>query len=488
MRTRFQVRASEAAAFVSVCALTVAVAADSGGFFARTWGWATICLSAVAASSLVLLGGVGVGGLAAAALALLVCVDAWTALSAFWSPVPADSLREAERGLVYVSALLAGLVLGRAGRSAVVAGVAVSAGGVAAYGLATRLFPSRPAVFQPVEGTLLIDPLGYANALGLLAAIGILLFLVFAVHARVATTRSLAAAAVIVLLPALVLTSSRGSWIALWAGLLVLLLLDPLRSRLLVAACAVAPAAAVVVWLTVRSPALTDKEATLQEAIRAGRRLAVAIALLAIVAGAAVLAGERLRLDTWRLARPRSLVALIAVMALVLAGFGALALPGHLGDRPGYWRVAWSEFEHHASLGSGAGTFGRYWRAAHPLGLGALDAHSLYLETLAELGPVGLVLLVAALAVPLVQGWRSRAAPFVAGATAAYTAYVVHAAFDWDWEMPAVTIVALFCAGVLFAVDDRADNARQRHTLLVLALLLGALGLATGIANSRLGA
>src|SRR5439155_24251780 len=154
---------------------------------------------------------------------------------------------------VYVSALLAALVLGRARRSVVLAAVAFAAGGVAAYGLATRLFPSRPAAFQPVEGTLLIDPLGYANALGLLAAIAILLSLVFASHARAAITRSVAGAAVIVLLPALVLTSSRGAWIAVWVGLAVAVTLDRLRSGMLLAACAVAPAAAVVVWLTVRS-------------------------------------------------------------------------------------------------------------------------------------------------------------------------------------------------------------------------------------------
>ena len=478
---------SEAATFLAVLAVTVAVAADEGGFFARTWGWATIALSALAASALVLLEHVALGRLEAAALVLLATVDAWTAFSSVWSPAPADSLREAERGLVYASALLAALILARGRVPAFLAGVTVAVTGVAAYGLATRLFPSRPALFQPVEGTLLIDPLGYANALGLLAAIGILLSLVFAAHARTAVARVLAAAAPVVLAPALELTASRGSWIALWVGLAAAAVLDPLRSRLLATACAVTPAVTVVLWLTARSPALTNTEATLGEATGAGHRLAVAIAALALLSGVAVLGASRLEREVLRVRSPRSIAGLAAAAAIGLAAYAALALRGHLGDRPGYWRVAWSEYVHHAWLGSGAGTFGRYWRAAHPFGLGALDAHNLYLETLAELGPVGLILLLGALAAPVVQAVRIRATPFAAGASAAYAAYLVHAAFDWDWEMPAVTIAGLLSAGALLAARDGAADSGSpkpgRVELLLLAAALSALGLAAEIAN-----
>ena len=64
-----------------------------------------------------------------------------------------------------------------------------------------------------------------------------------------------------------------------------------------------------------------------------------------------------------------------------------------------------------------------------------LDAHSLYLETLAELGLVGLALLVLALAPPLVAGFRG----VEAAATGGYVAFLIHAGLDWDWELPAVT-------------------------------------------------
>ena len=75
------------------------------------------------------------------------------------------------------------------------------------------------------------------------------------------------------------------------------------------------------------------------------------------------------------------------------------ALAG-LGDRAQYWRVAWRAFERHPLLGSGAGTFDEQWLRYRGSGVSVRDAHSLYLETLSELGVVGLLLLVALLALP----------------------------------------------------------------------------------------
>src|SRR5439155_17822720 len=49
-------------------------------------------------------------------------------------------------------------------------------------------------------------------------------------------------------------------------------------------------------------------------------------------------------------------------------------------------------------------------------------------------------------------------APLVPLALAAYVAYLLHAAVDWDWEMGAVTLTALFVAAVLLAsAADRED-------------------------------
>ena len=85
------------------------------------------------------------------------------------------------------------------------------------------------------------------------------------------------------------------------------------------------------------------------------------------------------------------------------------------------------------------------------------DVHNLYLETLAEQGPIGLALLVAMLGIPLVGAWRARRIPIVPAAFGAYVAYLAHASIDWDWELTAVTIAALAC-GIACLKSDTAPG------------------------------
>ena len=68
------------------------------------------------------------------------------------------------------------------------------------------------------------------------------------------------------------------------------------------------------------------------------------------------------------------------------------------------WRVAWDDATLHPLVGSGAGSYAAHWFRDRPLPLDATNAHQLYLETLAELGPLGLGLLLIALGVPLLAG------------------------------------------------------------------------------------
>jgi len=110
--------------------------------------------------------------------------------------------------------------------------------------------------------------------------------------------------------------------------------------------------------------------------------------------------------------------------------------------RAGAWRVAWANYESHPVFGSGAGTFEQYW-FQHGPGSQMRDAHNLYLETLSELGPLGLGLLVVALGSPILVAFRVRADPIIAGASGAYSAYLLHATWDFDWEMVAVTLTGL---------------------------------------------
>ena len=161
----------------------------------------------------------------------------------------------------------------------------------------------------------------------------------------------------------------------------------------------------------------------------------------------------------------------LAVVAAAAAGIAlalALVLPAgsladdaaaRLGERPWYWHVAWGEVAAAPVVGRGAGTFELAWLEEQPVPIFVRDAHSLYLETLAELGLVGLGLLVLAL-VPALVGASRGASP---AAAAAYVAFLVHAGLDWDWEMPAVTAAGLLCGAVLLRPAVLGERARTRR-------------------------
>jgi O-antigen ligase len=153
-------------------------------------------------------------------------------------------------------------------------------------------------------------------------------------------------------------------------------------------------------------------------------------------------------------------------------------------SRSDYWRVAWNDVEDHPLLGSGAGSYQRRWLRHRPADLPVRDAHSLYLETLAELGPVGLVLLLVALGAPLAAAVRARGQPLVLAALGAYSCFVVHAAVDWDWEVPGVTVAGL-CAGAALLLSVRGNDVRQAAPgRMLVAAVAGAcaVSIMTGIA------
>jgi hypothetical protein len=126
-----------------------------------------------------------------------------------------------------------------------------------------------------------------------------------------------------------------------------------------------------------------------------------------------------------------------------------------LGQRIPQFRVAWHEYKDHPWLGTGQGSYERYWNQNRPYAFKVRNVHNLYLETLAELGPVGLGLLLVALAAPIVAFFRTRRRALTAAALGAYVAFLVHAAVDWDWQMPAVTLAALFCGTAILSAAKR---------------------------------
>jgi hypothetical protein len=514
------------------------LAANNGGYFPTVWGWGALALFSVAAIALVVNSTASLGRLELLFLAGLVAFAGWIAASVAWSGTP-NTVLEVERSLVYLAGTLAVLfVVRRRAVPHLLGGVLTAIVLASAYGLATRLLPDRIGVFDSTAGSRLAEPLGYWNALGILAAMGSLLALGFAARARTPAVRALAAAAPVVLVPTLYFTFGRGPWIAFGVGIAAAVALDPRRLQLTTVLLLLAPGPALAVWLGSRSQALTRQQLEVSHAaVRDGHRVALVILVLAALTAVALVAlayAER-RIGTGMVVHRVYGLALVLALAAVLGGifvhYGGPATIAKRGydafkappvgiSQPGanlnkrlfnlsgngrydLWRIAWRDYEDHPLLGSGAGTFERYWLQHRPFEGKARDAHSLYFETLAELGPLGLALLLAALAVPFGAAVRARRHPLVPAAFGGYAAFVAHAGVDWDWEMTAVTLTGLFCgAALLVAARREAATAMRpafRAAALLVTLALGAfayVGLrgnqaiaaseaATGTASSR---
>ena len=207
-------------ALVPLLVLTTVGAAD-GGYLPRTWRLATIALLALAAAALVARDRIAVSRLEGGMLAAFGALAAWTAASGEWGR-PTTSHVEAERVVLYVAALLTVIVVAeRRSLAQLLAGALAGITAVCAYGLGRYLIAPPP--LDPSEGKLLFQPLGYANALGIFAAIGIVLGAGLGLAARSRRARITALATLAVLGPTLWYTASRGAAIALAVGLVATL-------------------------------------------------------------------------------------------------------------------------------------------------------------------------------------------------------------------------------------------------------------------------
>jgi O-antigen ligase len=346
-----------------------------------------VAFFAAAGLSLVLDGRPVLTRLQLLAVAAMAALTAWTAVSALWSIDQHGSWLEAERTVVYLALLLAALTI----RGSLLRGTIIGITLLCAYAVGERLVRGTPSPPDPFEGTLLAEPLGYANALGGLAAIGLAAVLGLLGRGR---ARGMHLAVVGLLVATLAMTGSRGGWLAALVG------------------------GGVAVALAFGRPRLAG--------------------VFAATAG------------------------ILVVAALALSA-GSLAddLAQHAGDRPWYWRVAWNEARAAPVAGQGAGTFELAWLEQRPIDVDVRDAHSLYLETLAELGAVGLALMALVLAMALIAGFGPSAGAAAAGG---YVAFLVHAGLDWDWEMPAVTVAGLLCGAALLIGESRKFRAERAST------------------------
>jgi hypothetical protein len=482
------------AAFGLGVALVASVAADDGGWWPESWAW-TALVTLGASVVVLLLRERPLGGFDLAFLSGLLAFGAWIALSALWSRSVPSTVDETQRALAYVgSVLLAALIVERRTVGHLLGGVLTAITVIGSYALATRLLPDRIGDFDSSNfgNYRLSEPVTYWNGLGIVLVVGVFLAVGVAARSRALWMRALAGACVPILTPAIYFTFSRGAWIALFVGAISAIALDPRRLQLLAVSLAIAPFAVTAAWLATRADGLRVVGSGLEQATKDGH--ALLWPLLALAVGSALVA-VGMGLAERRLVIPRAVhIAFVGVVVAVAVGLASAAWaewgsPVAIADRvwddfrapggPGgsedlgerlfdfsangrveTWRVAWDEWHANPVLGTGAGTYWQSWAAERPIGLEVRDAHSLYIETLGELGIVGLALLLVALLVPVVAAVRARATAIVPAAFGGYVAWLAHAGVDWDWELLGVTLPALL-VGVALVAAARQDHVRS---------------------------
>jgi hypothetical protein len=429
----------------------------------------------------------------------------WTLASALWSDAPARAMSEFDRTLLYTLVLvLTGSFATRAGDLAMLLRFTAAAFGAAAVaGLLTRL---APATFPISAGFLperIAFPLTYWNAMGIATALAVL----FAVHLSASgrehrVIRVVAAAALPALAVTLYLTFSRGAIWALPVGVVLYALLAQPRG-LLTAAVAAIPAA-VAVKVAYGADLLAQADYDTAAAAPQARHVGLTVLACCAVAAALRAAGLLLdaRLERVNLPSRARAIFVGGVLAVLVCGALVVNAPAKLGDavstfregryltgedlrdrltstvdngRVDNWRVALDGWRENRLHGTGAGTYRLTWeryRPAPPVKMN--DGHSLYLETLSELGVVGLGLIVVILGTLLVGGLRRLGG---AGERHAHAMYVaggamlcLHAGVDWDWEMPALFVWFFGAGGIVLAARHGRLGELGRMPRIVAAL------------------
>jgi O-antigen ligase len=506
---------------------------NAGGYFPSAPGFVAIVFAQalVLRSTLAARPFEGFSRALAIPLAGLVLYAAFQLASALWSHATARTLDSFDRTLLYV---LAFVLFGslrytreRAGwlLRAVVAGLAA----VCLIGLVSRVLPHAWPTASSFFADRLNYPLTYWNAEGMIAAMVLILgFHLSADRAEHWSVRVLAAAVLPGVAATLLLTFSRGAMGVTVIGLLAYCLLTRV-STLPTALLAIAPPTAIAVRSAWDATLLASNHPTSPAAVSQGHHVAVVVGACMVGAGllrAALLLADR-RLAELRLVRnppPRAVRAGAGAIAAVLVVAAALALgaaglahreydkfvneksgphtaqtrerlsdPANNG-RLSLWKAAMHIYDTQKLRGTGAGTYQQYYPRYRTEGLYVVDAHSLYLQSLAELGLVGFVLiLVVVLGIlgGLAARIRGPDRALYAALFAASLAWAVHQAFDWDWQMPAVTLSVFILAGLALArpKDGRAglSGLPAGRTLVALGwLILAVAPLLVGVSYARL--
>lgn len=447
-----------------------------------------LVLAAVAVGALP---GGPLGRLALVALGFLAAFTVWTGLSLTWTESVERSAADLARIAGYLGVFaFAVLVASRRRRSEIAGAVAAALVALCAVALLSRFHPAwfsganETAAFLSSNRERLSYPLHYWNGVAALVAIGLPLVLQAAGGARSLWLRSAAGAALPVLGLTIILTLSRGGMGAAFLGLLAYLVFDRRRLRA-IPALAIGGAGTLVLALAVDARQALQDGLNNSAARGQGDEMIWITLVVCLLTGLAVMAfgraSEGRSRPSWaRVSRPRALAAAAIAGVVVILAVVAFDAPGRASDAwaefkrsegPGkgaerlgstagqnryqLWSAAVKQNGERPLAGTGSGTFEYWWARTGDVEEVVRDTHSLYFQTLGELGIVGLALLLGLIGTILAGGGVALAresfpgSPVAAAALAGCLAFFATAAFDWTWQIPVLPVSMLLLAAVV---------------------------------------
>jgi O-antigen ligase len=473
---------------------------SAGGYFPPATGFTAIALllALVLRTTLARRPYEGFSRALAVPLVALALYALWQLLSTRWSGNAARGLDAYDRTLLYLGAfvLFGAVRLRRRGLSWLVRGVVAAMAATCVAGLLSRTLPHFWPTASSFFASRLNYPLTYWNGEGLVAAVTLILALHLASERREHwVTRILSAAVLPAVAATLLLTFSRGALAVTVIGLVVYAVLGHPRT-LPTTLLAVVPPVAVALKVTWDATALATANATGPAGVSQGHHVAIVLAACTVAAG--WLRGVMLAADYWLSRRARAgrtqnpwvgwSAAAIGVVAAVVVAIAAgapgfikreyhgfvnasgpsesqtrsrLTDPNNDGRLP-LWQVGLDEYRLNEFHGTGAGTYQEYYPQFRTTSSYVSDAHNLYVQSLAELGIVG-VALIAIVVLGILGGLATRIRgpdrALYAALFSAALAWAIHQGFDWDWQLPATTLWLFITAGA--ALAWRNDGPRR---------------------------
>ncbi|MGH2832565.1 MAG: O-antigen ligase family protein, partial [Solirubrobacteraceae bacterium] len=362
------------------------------------------------------------------------------------------------------------------------------------------------------------------NAIGLTAAMGAIGALwLGARRGGHALLNALSYPAMGLFLVTLMLAYSRGALAALAIGVLLWFCIVPLRLRgAAVGLLGALGAGGVVAW-DFSQAALSQENVALNARTLAGHQLGAALVAMLV---ALTLAGVAIGFRTARRApanrtRRRAGATLVGLLVLMVLAGGAALAHSHRGlfgsishdvssltnpnapvpsntparltaagsVRARYWKEALEVFQAHPALGAGAEGYATARLRYRTETLVVRHAHGFIVQTLADLGLVGLVLSLALFGAWLVAAgrathpfgrrwrrwnWERYTLPYdperigMLSMLAIVVVFGVHSFVDWTWYVPGDACVALLCAGWLAgrgALEDPYTDPADERTI-----------------------